>query len=321
MSPGSSIALSIPSSRLAAILPAILVVRVRASGDGARPLGTPGVFAVSQDPTGGNATVDEVDPLDPASARLLGLAAGKVSTAAPSGPLLAALRADVPATGPSRSTATGGQPSPSAGGSAHPPKPAVIVQLHLPFDELSADSSVDSDAADTGETGNHATIAIDAIPAGGAADEPMSLRGIARLPKQLTAGTIASGVLGVSTTAAGPASYLAIGRILVTAGGRTYTTAVQAFWLVVPGPSIAATTPVAPAHVTKPKSTPKHKTRTHHHKPAPPAPHYRIHIVLRGETLWAIAHRSGWSIDAIRRLNPWVNTVGIHPGDALKIPI
>ena len=56
-------------------------------------------------------------------------------------------------------------------------------------------------------------------------------------------------------------------------------------------------------------------------KPAPPAPHYRIHIVLHGETLWAIAHRSGWSIDAIRRLNPWVNTVGIHPGDALKIPI
>jgi LysM repeat protein len=320
LNPGSVVSFTLPMTKLATANPAFLVIRLRPTGDGGRPLGTPGVFALTD--VAGRATpeVDPVLPLDPASARLLGATRGRVSTVAPSAALLAALRAEAPIPGTSRSTAVvGGQQSSSAAGTSHTPKAALIVGLHLPLDGPSADGATGGDPADTGETGNYATIAIDAIPAGGAADDPLSFRGVAPLPKQLAAGSVVSGLLPVPATAAGPSSYLAIGRILVTAGGRTYTTAVQAFWLVVPGPSVSTASPSAPAaHATKPK--PKSKRRTHHHRPKPNTPQYRIHIVLAGETLWGIAHRSGWSIDAIRRLNPWVDTVGIHPGDALKIP-
>ena len=318
LAPGTSMSFSIPASRLETLLPAFLVVRLRPSGDGARPLGTPAVFSIGDD-ADGTTQVAEVLPFDPASAHLLGTTGAKVSTSAPSTGLLAAVHAQAASTASGRAGASAGQPSTSGGGSTRAAKPAVIVQLHLPIAAFASDSVGDADSADTGGTGNHATIALDAIPAGGAATDPLSVRGVARLPKQLTAGSVASGLVAIPATAAGPASYLAIGRIIVSAGGRTYTTAVQAFWLVVPGPSMTTASPSAPSiHATS--SKPKPKPRTHHHRPKPAAPHYRIHIVQRGETLWGIAHRSGWSIDAIRRLNPWVDTVGIHPGDALRLP-
>jgi hypothetical protein len=312
LAPGSSVSLSLPAARLDDLAPGIMLVRIRPAGDGARPLGTPGVFTIDASDSGGYAA-DALQPADPTSARLLGQPSSAVTTAAPTAALLAAVRADATA-------ATGAGPSRTPAASIAPaPKAAVIVGIRQPIGSVAADPS---EAVTTiAETGNHATIAVDAVPAGGAALDALSLRASAPLPRHVAVGMTAAGMLPVPTSAAGPASYLAVGRIIVTSGGRTFSTGIQVFWLVVPGPSISSTTAVAAAtHPSKAKAKPKPKASTHHSRPKPAAPRYRIHIVRAGETLWGIAHRVGWSVDAIRRLNPWVDRVGIHPGDTLKIP-
>jgi hypothetical protein len=189
---------------------------------------------------------------------------------------------------------------------------------------LAATQAMDGSTADvpaTSPSSTRATITLAAVPAAGAAANPLYLRAAAAPAKRLVAGSTVTGSLTVPGAAEGPASYLAVVWITSSAPNGSLSSSPMVFWLVVPGMHAGVSTPVpstSQAKATK-KPTTKHRKK-HPSKPHTAAPSYRIHIVLAGESLWSIAHRTGWAVEAIRRLNPWVSTVGIHPGDALKIP-
>jgi Mannosyl-glycoprotein endo-beta-N-acetylglucosaminidase/LysM domain len=295
--PGGSLTLDVPSGDLVPLAPAVVMVRLRAAGESPASLGPPAVYRVDRAPanrppvrvggSSGAVVATPIEPLDPTSAGLLRAPAPALTT---------------------------------AGGAAHQP-----VSVHLRAGlapAVAAAGSAPSRAGgvpDPSRDPARQTLLLEALPVAGSADDPLSSRRtLPRAPKLAAAG-IADASLQVMPDADGPAAYLAVARIVVNGVDGERATEPQVFWLLVPGTAGSSTTASASGQVptTKPAPKPAPKAKPH---PKAPAPRYRIHIVRAGETLWSIAHRTGWSMDAIRRLNPWVNRYGIHPGDALRIP-
>jgi hypothetical protein len=319
LAPGGAI--DVATGDLESILPAVVVVSLRPVGLAPAFLGPPAVFHVeAADPSetstktavAGPADtqltldVSRLAPFDPVSARLLAArasvpkGASSGTTARPAGPVTITSGPDL-GLGPSAVVNVR---------SSLATAPVVRDAASAPRTSLPADQSGDA---------TRVTLSLDAVPVGGSAtDELLATESIARRTGP-AAMTVAEARIEVAPDPAGAAAYLAVARMRISDARGTAWTAPQVFWLVVPGAMSAATGPTAapaPAEKPVPKPRPKPKPR-----PRPAAPSYRIHIVVAGETLWSIAHRSGWSMIAIRRLNPWVDRVGLHPGDALKIPI
>jgi hypothetical protein len=318
LAPGGSI--DVTTGDLEAILPAAVVVSLRPAGNAATSLGPPAVFRVeaadpSTRPTNASAAdapvtlrVSRLTPHDPISARLLNAAA-------------ATKRGPAPASHAAMVTVAAG-PDGGLGPSAIVRVRAPLVGQPVPRDAASAPPRTPLPAELSGDA-SRVTISLDAVPVGGAAaDELLAADSIVRRSGP-TGTALPEGKLEIPPDPAGPAAYLAIARIVVSDARGTTSTDPQIFWLIVPGTVEAASGPAtAPVPVVKPTPKPKPKPRPRPKaKPRPVQPSYRIYVIVNGDTLWSIAHRSGWSMDAIRRLNPWVDRLGIHPGDVLKIPI
>jgi hypothetical protein len=313
LAPGGTI--DVVTGDLESILPAAVVVSLRPAGSVPAPLGPPAVFRVEAADANGKPaeaspadapivlTVSRLAPLDPVSARLLAVRA-RTSKGIPAG-----------VTGPV--TITSG-PDGGDGPSATVTVRSPLATTPVPRDAVSA-SRAQLPADQSGDAAR-VTLSLDAAPVGGSAtDELLATESVGRR-SGTAAPTVPEAMIELAPDPAGTAVYLAVARLTVSDARGTAWTEPQVFWLIVPGTissaSGAGTTP-APAQKPAPKPKPHPKP-----KPKPrPRPSYRIHIVAAGETLWSIAHRSGWSMIAIRRLNPWVDRVGLHPGDALKIPM
>ncbi len=311
LAPGGTI--DVATGDLESILPAAVVVSLRPAGSAPAPLGPPAVFRVDATEAAGKPTkasaadvpleleVSRLAPLDPISARLLATRAGtpRGVVTGPIGPV----------------TITSG-PDSGLGPSALVNVRSPLATTPLAREPVSAPRA-QLPAEQSGEAAR-VTLSLDAAPVGGAAvDELLATDSVARRNGP-AGGPGPEAMIEIAPDPAGPAAYLAVARMTVNDVRGTAWTDPQVFWLIVPGTVATASGPTAapvPAQkpAPKPKPHPKPKLR-------PRAPSYRIHIIAAGETLWSIAHRSGWSMIAIRRLNPWVDRVGIHPGDALKIP-
>ncbi len=162
----------------------------------------------------------------------------------------------------------------------------------------------------------HGTLAIDAVPATGDSATALAFRAPIAAPAKLKPGTPIGGSVQIGDDPTGPAAYLAVARTTISHGDDAVVGQPLVFWLITIGPpGAASTSPTTskpkPVATAKPKPKPKHQKK--------PAARYRIHVVRNGETLWSISRHAGVSVDLLRRLNPWVMTVGIHHGDRLRI--
>jgi LysM repeat protein len=323
---GAKVATDVSSATLAALLPAVAVVRLIPAGLDPIEVGPPGVFRL--DPIavpGGPIGVAPLDPLDPASDALL---AGPAAKPAKAGPVVKR-------------------------GPDSPPAPILLsvssgadgaIRVSSP---IAPANGPDSTTGSTDDASVRGAIALVAVPVSGAAATPFVL-GLPFAPSAtLRPGDPLGGTIPLGLASGDPGAYLAVVRIKAVHGDGTAETVPVVFWLIVPdtggtasavpGPAVAtpattdptvgtpppplATVPppsvkpslgvkaVAPA--PKPKPTPK---------PKPRAPRYRIHVVRAGETLWRIAANAGVSVATVRQLNPFVNRYGIHPGDMLRLP-
>ena len=300
LAPGASLTLDVPTGDLAPIGPAVVMVRLRAAGESPASLGPPAVYRVDPTPanraaarvrgSSGAVAVTAIEPLDPTSASLLRAPASALTT---------------------------------AGGATHQ---SVTVHLRAGLAPAAAPAAGSSPpradgVPDPSRDPARQTLLLEALPVAGSADDPLSARRTLPRGAKLAAAGIADASLQVAPDVDGPAAYLAVARIVVNGADGERATEPQVFWLLVPGTAGSSTTASAAGQVPTakpaPKPAPKARPRP---RPKAPAPRYRIHIVRTGETLWSIAHRTGWSMDAIRRLNPWVDRYGIHPGNALRIP-
>ena len=277
---GSGAAFDLGAATLEPLLPAILVVRAAGVAGDSLDIGPPGVFRLDPDQPGTGVVVSDVTPLDPASTALLaGPAAARVG---PTNPVAVA-----------------------AGRS-----PAITIRT-----TILGPSSVAPDGTVADDRTMHGTLAVDAIPASGDSATPLAFRAPIAAPAKLKPGTPIVGSVQTGDDPDGPAAYLAVARTSISHGDGGVVGQPLVFWLITVGPpasTATAPTPTRPKPVVATKPKPKH-----HRKPA--APRHPIHVVRAGETLWSISRHAGVSVDLLRRLNPWVTKVGIHPGDRLRI--
>jgi LysM repeat protein len=278
---GGGAAFDVGGAALDPLLPAILVVRASGTGGNSLDLGPPGVFRLDPDPSGPGVLVTEVAPLDPAFTPLL---TGRASAATATNPV--SVVAGRTPTVSIRTTLVG---------------PSAVMPDGMP---TSDDRTI------------HATLAIDAVPVSGATATAVAFRAPIAAPAKLKPGTPIGGSVQIGIDPSGPTAYLAVARTIVAHGDGAVVGRPIVFWLISVGPPASTTTSPSPtkpkpAHAAKPKPKPKHHRR--------PAPRLAIHLVRAGETLWSISRHTGLSMDYLRRLNPWVMKVGIHPGDRLRI--
>ena len=277
---GAGAAFDLGSSTVVPLLPAILVVEANGLDGGSLDTGPPAVYRLDADPSG-VIDVSAVNPIDPASNALLLGRRGE--TVSPSVPV---------------AVTTSGRSS------------LIAVRT-----AIAAAAAPTADAAVTTDDRTlHGTIAVDAVPVSGGTTA-LALRAPMAVPVKLKAGTTIGGSVQLGEDPNGPAAYLAVARTTIAHGDGTFVGQPVVFWLVTTGPPNATatspTTKTAPAPVAKPKP------KKHAKKPA--RPRYPIHVVQRHETLWSIGHHYGVSVDFLRRLNPWVTVVGIHPGDRIRV--